>query len=77
LIDTISALTFENIEIRIVKLLAARSEGSPGSPARITHQEIARMLGTTRVVVSRILKKMEQENKVSLGRGSIELVNLR
>lgn len=77
LIDTISALTFENIEIRIVKLLAARSVGRTDQAIDITHKEIAQILGTTRVVVSRLLKKMEQEGRVRLGRGFIEPVNLR
>jgi CRP/FNR family transcriptional regulator len=76
LIDTISALTFENIEIRIVKLLSARAKGSPVRTIRMTHKEIAQILGTTRVVVSRILKKMERENKIRLGRGSIEPIDL-
>ena len=77
LIDTISALTFENIEIRIAKLLEARTAGNAEKSVSLTHKEIAQILGTTRVVVSRILKKMEQENRLRLGRGFIEPINLR
>lgn len=77
LIDTISALSFENVEIRIVKLLASRSAARPAQPIDITHKEIAQILGTTRVVVSRILKKMEQEGRVRLGRGFIEPLHLK
>ena len=40
----------------------------------ITHQVIANELGTTRVVISRVLKKMEQEKLIILGRGKIILI---
>ena len=40
----------------------------------ITHQVIANEFGTTRVVISRVLKKMEQEKVVILGRGKIILI---
>ena len=40
----------------------------------ITHQVIANEFGSTRVVISRVLKKMEQEKVVILGRGKIILI---
>lgn len=39
----------------------------------ITHEKIAQNLGTSRVVVSRILKELEKENKLKLHRGFITL----
>ena len=41
----------------------------------ITHEKIAQNLGTSRVVVSRILKELEKEDKVLLHRGSIHMKN--
>lgn len=41
---------------------------------QITHQELAEELGTAREVVSRLLKELEREGKVHLGRGRIELL---
>ncbi|TVZ25105.1 CRP/FNR family transcriptional regulator, partial [Gillisia sp. Hel_I_86] len=38
-----------------------------------THQEIAEDLHTSRVVISRLLKKMEQEHKISLHRSFIQV----
>ena len=43
-----------------------------GNPLKITHQQIASDLNTSREVVSRLLKKMENRNKVGLSRNAIE-----
>ena len=40
----------------------------------ITHEQLANELGTVRVVVSRLLKRMEEEGMVKLGRNKISLV---
>ena len=40
----------------------------------ITHEQLANELGTARVVVSRLLKKMEEEGMVKLGRNKISLM---
>ncbi|MFN5355035.1 MAG: helix-turn-helix domain-containing protein, partial [Bacteroidota bacterium] len=40
---------------------------------KITHEEIAKDLGTSRVVVSRLLKNMEQRGLVTLHRNQIDL----
>jgi CRP/FNR family transcriptional regulator len=40
---------------------------------KVTHLEIAMDLNSSRVVISRLLKKMENKGKVSLGRNTIEL----
>jgi CRP/FNR family transcriptional regulator len=40
----------------------------------ITHEQLATELGTARVVVSRLLKQMEVEGLVQLGRNKITLV---
>jgi len=41
-----------------------------------THQEIAYDLHSSRVVISRLLKKLENTNKIKLHRNSIEILNL-
>jgi CRP/FNR family transcriptional regulator len=40
----------------------------------MSHQQIANELGTTREVVSRLLKKLEKQQRISLGQKSIELL---
>ena len=43
---------------------------------KITHETIAKDLGTAREVVSRMLKYFEKEGMVKLSRGTIEIINL-
>ena len=43
---------------------------------RLTHAEIATDLNSSREVISRLLKRMEQEGMVELGRHSIHRKNL-
>jgi len=40
-----------------------------------THEQIAQILGTSREVISRILKNFEREGVVTLGQGSIRLTS--
>ena len=43
----------------------------------MTHENIANELGSSREVVSRILKKFEKEKKIEIYRGKIKLINLK
>ena len=50
----------------------------PTHPSRLTnttHQEIAVDLNTSRVVVSRLLKQLENEGKIKLFRNKIEVLD--
>ncbi len=71
LIHTIQKLALESIEERLLKLMLMQ----PQNIINLTHQQIAEEIGTAREVVSRHLKKLEALGYISLGRGSIELVN--
>ncbi|MBI5664331.1 MAG: Crp/Fnr family transcriptional regulator [Nitrospirae bacterium] len=71
-IATIEEVAFRRMDIRIaemlVKLHSLYKEG-----IKTTHQDIAMELGTSREVVSRILKNFEYENLISLKRGIIQV----
>ena len=41
----------------------------------MTHEQIARLLGSAREVVSRMLKYFSEEGMVSLGRGTIQITD--
>jgi CRP/FNR family transcriptional regulator len=41
----------------------------------LSHQHIAYDMNTSRVVVSRLLKNLEKENKIKLGRNKIEVLS--
>jgi CRP/FNR family transcriptional regulator len=76
LMTIINELTFENLDFRIIKLLKLRSQNDTKKIVRLTHIEIAQIIGSTRVVVSRILKNLEYQNKIIIRRGEVELLDL-
>ena len=74
LVESVESLTFDNVETRIMKLLQKRCKRDNVTKIKITHQKIAELLGTTRVVVSRILKKLENDGQIKLSRESITMI---
>lgn len=64
-------------ERRIAAYLLSRRAAAHGHSAlELTHGTIAIELGSAREVVSRVLKELEREGAVALGRGRIELADL-
>ena len=74
LLDVVDALAFKHIDVRIMDYLEEKAALAGSRELNITHQHIAEDLGTARVVVSRILKQMETNGLVQLGRNKILLV---
>lgn len=72
LTDSLSYSAFVTIRGNLARTLLERSvlKGS----VRLTHEELANELGTTRVVISRELKKMEEFGLIKLGRGEITIL---
>ncbi|RMG58955.1 MAG: Crp/Fnr family transcriptional regulator [Gammaproteobacteria bacterium] len=62
---------FEPLDMRLACLLGRMFERAGTSTITITHQQLAQELGTSREVVSRILKRLERENCLRLSRGRI------
>ena len=74
IISLVEEITFRRMDERLEYHLA-RSELFPlGQPVKITHQQIATELGTSREVVSRLLKDLEQKQVVQQGRGWLKLL---
>jgi CRP/FNR family transcriptional regulator len=73
LLDIINAIAFKKVDERLLSLLQKKSELSNSTTIIITHEQLANELGTARVVVSRLLKQLEEEGKVKLGRNKIQL----
>ena len=65
-------VVFKGMDERLEFYLKKQFEGSKTNILSITHQEIANDLNSSREVVSRLLKKMEQDKKIRLLRNSIE-----
>ena len=70
LTSLISDIKFKRLDTRILEWLKKQ----PTSPIEITHEELAIKLGSSRVVISRLLKELEQKNRVTLHRGKIALL---
>lgn len=68
-------ILFAGIDNRIAVFLIKESEEIGKDKIKITHEQLAKYIGSAREVVSRMLKYFEQEGFVSLGRGSIEIVD--
>lgn len=74
LLSTIDVLAFQRMDARILSYLQKKAQAKDQDLLRITHQQIAQEVGSTREVVSRILKKLETEGKVALGRNEIQVL---
>jgi CRP/FNR family transcriptional regulator len=64
----INDIKFKRLDTRIVEWLNKQ----PSPMIETTHEQLAIELGSARVVVSRLLKELEQKGVVSLHRGKIE-----
>ena len=73
LIKTIDNIAFLKTDERLVKLLSAKSAAFQTTTIRITHQQIADELASSREVISRLLKQLEQKGLVKLSRNKIKL----
>ncbi len=76
MLDTIDSIAFLNMDERLVKYLRDKKNIAKTDVIASTHQEIAYELHTSRVVVSRLLKKLESMGKIALNRNSIKIIEL-
>ncbi|MDT8282829.1 MAG: Crp/Fnr family transcriptional regulator [Gammaproteobacteria bacterium] len=76
IIDLVSEASFEQLEFRLARLLAQSFKRSNGHPITATHEQLANELGTSREVVSRILKALECQKCIRLARGKIDLISI-
>lgn len=68
MLETIDNIAFKNMDERLLIYLKDKAMVNGDPIIRSTHQEIAYELHTSRVVVSRLLKKLENEGIISLHR---------
>src|SRR5690606_16302547 len=76
LLNTIDNIAFRKMDERLEEYLFSKSRALQTDSLPITHQEIATELGTSREVISRLLKQMEKDGKIHLGRNKIDLVSI-
>lgn len=73
LLKTIDAIAFTNMDERLEYYLQKQAN-TLGSTLKMTHQDIANDLNSSREVISRLLKKMEAKGWLIIHRNSIEWV---
>lgn len=65
LLDTIQSLLFGKMDQRRLSYLQRRASLSGNKALQLSHREIALELGTAREVISRVIKKLENEGHLS------------
>jgi len=74
LFKTINLIAFENLDERLTSYLEKKSIINKSNILNVKHQEIADDLNTSRVVISRLLKKLENKKYLKINRKSVELI---
>lgn len=74
LLSVVDNIAFRNMDERLEFYLKRHTSVSGKKTVELSHQQIADDLNSSREVISRLLKKMEQRNLVKLHRNMIELI---
>jgi CRP/FNR family transcriptional regulator len=74
LLEVVNTVAFKKMDERLLNFIKKKCEITKSQTLYVTHEQLANELGTARVVVSRLLKQMEDEGLVKLGRNKISLV---
>ena len=75
MLKSIESIAFHKLDERLVKYLKDKQKHSGSSLIKASHYQIADELATSRVVVSRLLKQLENNKKILLYRNEIKLLN--
>lgn len=76
LLDTIQSVLLNKMDQRIYDYLNEKSKLLHKNPLKISHRQIATDLGTAREVVSRVMKKLENEGKLKQTSNGIKVFGL-
>lgn len=76
MLETIDSIAFLKMDERLHKYLKDKVHVTNDNVIHNTHQEIAYELHTSRVVISRLLKKLEKTGIIELHRNSIKMLTL-
>jgi CRP/FNR family transcriptional regulator len=74
MLDAIDTLAFMNMDERLLKYLRNKVIISKSNELSISHQDIAYELNTSRVVISRLLKRFEREEKIQIHRNRLTVL---
>lgn len=74
MLDTIDNIAFMKMDERLYKYLISKTKLHNTKILIVKHLDIAEDLHTSRVVISRLLKQLENNNKIKLSRNKIEVL---
>ncbi len=74
LLNTIDNIAFQKLDERLVNYLKEKVKATGSTLLNLSHQEIASELASSRVVISRLLKKLENDKKLLLYRNQIKIL---
>ncbi len=75
LLHVIEILTFSNKDTRLLEYLKKEARLKSTLKLQVTHQKIAYDLGSSREVISRLLKKLETNGLLKLRHGVVEVIS--
>lgn len=75
-VHAMESMLFMSFETRLVTFLIAEVEKTQSNIINLTHEQIAKYIGSAREVVSRGIKQLEQEKLVSPFRGGLTILDL-
>lgn len=75
LLNTIDQLAFQKLDERLITYLKEKSRATNSALINLSHEEIAIEMASSREVISRLLKKLENDKKVLLYRNQIKLLS--
>jgi CRP/FNR family transcriptional regulator len=75
LLKSIESIAFHKLDERLVNYLRAKAKVMGKTSIQLSHNQIAEEMGTSRVVISRLLKQLENDKKLVLYRNEIKLLS--
>jgi len=74
LLKAIDQLAFQKLDERLIHYLKEKSRATGSPLINLSHEQIANEMASSREVISRLLKRLEMENKLLLYRNQIKLL---
>lgn len=74
MLKALDMVAFNSLDARLLTYLKEKSKNTGKTVINVSHEQIANDLASSRVVISRMLKKLENEGKVLLYRNQIKLL---